>query len=330
MVITLLLLQHHEEQQRAAARRAQLAAFPFTLAPAAGPPGHDVAIFTHLSARFTHVVPGRPQLTPPMPAHGEPATDAVLWMYDLPVALRYRCETAAFSAPSATDLAVEAARRFGAWRAQREVDAKPVPDWYPTWRVDGAAHARYDLAQPDATGANREELILLVRAGMVMHVTVRYPKGTLDFVTHASLRSFLWGSMVWEPAGPNQCPWPQSTFLEPRVATTLSPGRQDQCAQLQARLGPMRPDPKMVDPVLLGMIEANGRSVVDPSDPTFEAASPPWMPVQPQHLTMHRTTLLEMMPHQELAVFLDATLPQVRTAHDLRGVALMLGRALKA
>jgi hypothetical protein len=330
MVITLLLLQHHEEQQRAAARRAQLAAFPFTLSPAIGPTGHDVAIFTHLSARFTHALPGRTQLTPPLAAHGEPATDAVLWMYDLPVALRYRCEAAAFTAPSATDLAVEAARRFANWRSQREIEVKAVPDWYPTWRVDGAAQCRYDLAVPDSIGANREELVVLVRAGMVMHVTLRYPKGALDFVTHASMRSFVWGTMLWEPAGQNRSPWPQSTFLEPRVATTLSPGRHEQSAQLAARLGPMRPDPKMVDPVLLGMIEANGRSVVDPTDPTFEAAAPPWMPVPPEHLTIHRATLLEMMPHQELALFLDATLPQVRTAHDLRGVALMLGRALKS
>lgn len=330
MVITLLLLQHHEEQERAAARRAQLAAFPYTLRPASGAPGHDVAIFTHLTARFTHALPGRPQLTPPLAANGEPVTDAVLWLYDLPVAIRYRCEAAAFSATSATELALEAARRFANWRAQREVEVKAAPEWHATWRVDGAAHARYDLAVADAIGANREELVVLVRAGMVMHVTIRYPKGALDFVTHASLRSFLWGTLLWEPAGQGGSPWPQSTFLEPRVATTLVPGRHEQSVELAARLGPTRPDAQRVDPVLLGMIEANGRPVLDPTDPTFEAASPPWMPVPPEQLAIHRATLLEMMPHPELGAFLDATLPQVRTAHDLRGVALMLGRALKS
>lgn len=327
MIITLLLLQHHEEQQRAARMRQQLASFPYTAAPV----GHDVVVFNHLSARFTHAVPGRPQLTPPLQAHGEPAVDAVLWLYDAPAALRYRCEALTVSGASAADVAVETARRFASWRAQRAVEPQAAgPDWCVTWRADGGAHARYDLPAPDSTGANREELVLLVRAGMAMHVTIRYAKRALDLVTLASLRAMTWATMLWEPMGMVQSPWPPSAFLEPRVAATLVPGRHEQSARLGASLAVPRAEQDRLEPYVLAMIEGKGRATVAPADDPFDVPAAPWAIVTPEMLGAHHAALGGALPHPELRAFLDATFRDVRTAHDLRGVALMLGRAIRS
>jgi hypothetical protein len=326
MIITLLLLQHHEEQQRAMRMRQQLASFPFTSQPV----GHDVAVFNHLTARFTHAVPGRAQLTPPLAAHGEPATDAVLWMYDVPLAIRYRCEGQAVGGATATDVAVESGKRFAQWRAQKPIELKPVSsEWCMTWRADGGAWARYDLPAPDSTGANREDLILLVRAGMVMHVTMRFPKNGVDLVTLASLRGFMWSTILWEPVGMTQSPWPASAFLEPRVAATLVPGRHEQSAHLGARMQIPRADQNRLEPALLGMIEGKGRTTIEPSEDPFDVPAAPWAPATHEMLTAHANALCTALPHPELRLFLDGTLPHVRTVHDLRGVALMLGRAVK-
>jgi hypothetical protein len=326
MIITLLLLQHHEEQQRAMRARQQLANFPFTSSAV----GHDVVVFNHLTARFTHAVPGRPQLTPPLAAHGEPATDAVLWMYDVPASVRYRCEGQTVGGATATDVAVESAKRFAQWRAQKEIAVRPAgPDWCMTWRADGGASARYDLPAPDSTGANREELILLVRAGMVMQVTLRYPKNGVDLVTLASLRGMLWATILWEAVGMAQSPWPQSAFLEPRAAATLVPGRHEQSAHLGARMAIPRADQNRLEPALLGMIEGKGRPTVQPTEDPIEIPAAPWAPATHEMLAAHHNALATALPHPELRLFLDGTFPHVRTAHDLRGVALMLGRAVK-
>jgi len=283
-----------------------------------------------LNARFTHAVPGRPQLTPPLVAHGEPASDAVLWMYDVPVAVRYRCEAQTVSGATANDVAVESARKFANWRTQRETEVRALgSDWTMTWRADGAAYARYDLPGPDASGANREELIFLVRAGMTMNITVRYPKGALDLVSLASMRSFVWSTALWEPTPMAQSPWPQSAFLDARVAATLVPGRHEQSAHLAARMQVPRSEQDRLEPSLLAMIEGKGRATIAPADDPFDVPAPPWSPMTHEHLMTHHHALTAALPHPELRLFLEGTFPHVRTAHDLRGVALMLGRAVK-
>jgi hypothetical protein len=251
-------------------------------------------------------------------------------MYDVPVVLRYRCETVTVTGPTASDVAIEQARRFANWRTQRDTEVRGLgPDWTMTWRADGASYARYDLPAADSVGANREELLLLVRAGMVMTITVRYPKGALDLVSLASMRGFVWATALWEPTPIAQSPWPQSAFLDARVAATLVPGRHEQSAHLAQRMMLPRSEQDKLEPALLAMIEGKGRPTLAPKEDPFDVPAPPWAPITHEQLMTHHHAITAALPHPELRLFLEGTFPHVRTAHDLRGVALMLGRAVK-
>ena len=84
-----------------------------------------------------------------------------------------------------------------------------------------------------------------------------------------------------------------------------------------------------LDPDILAMIEGKGRATIEPSEDPFDIPAAPWAPVTHEMLQTHANTLTSALPHPELRLFLDGTFPHVRTVHDLRGVALMLGRAVK-
>ena len=303
---------HREGQARAAALRQQIQNFPFTLTPKLC----DAALYQDLRATFGHLVPGRAQLTAAPQVWGEPPADAILWLAHAPITVRYRYERAAFVASSAADLAMRTAQSYGANRTQRAVDVtSPEPGWLATWGVEAAAHADYDLAAPDGAGADHEELFVLVRGGMVMFVTTRHPRAGVDPVTLALFRSateatISWDAQRWQSG---TTPWPESTFLEPRMLATLTPYRNDQSAWLARESGAIDDDQRA--------------GVHDALDRVLRTAGPAWSVLDESARASHRVTLLAAVRQPTLRTFVDATLAEVRTAHDLRGLAMMIGRA---
>ena len=303
---------HREGQARAEALRRQVQSFPFTLTPKAS----DVALYQDLRTTFGHLVPGRPQITPAQPAYGEPPADTVLWLADAAITVRYRLEPAAFVAANAHDLAARTAQIYAARRAQRAVDVALVDaGWQATWGVEAAARADYDLPTPDAAGADREELFVLVRGGMVMFVTTRHPRAGVDPVTLALFRSATEGSMTWDPMRwqSGVTPWPESSFLEPRALATLRPQREQQEAWLAYEAAPSG--------------EEERAAIYEALERVLRTAGPAWAPLDADAHASYRVSLLAAIQQPKLRSFVDASFAEVRTAHDLRGLAMMVGRA---
>ena len=54
----------------------------------------------------------------------------------------------------------------------------------------------------------------------------------------------------------------------------------------------------------------------------------PWVPLTPDVADGNKRALLSAIRSARLGVFVDEAFADVRTAHDLRGLAIILGRAL--
>src|SRR5205085_8865045 len=57
-------------------------------------------------------------------------------------------------------------------------------------------------------------------------------------------------------------------------------------------------------------------------------AGAPWVPLAPEAIEGHRHALLAATRLPAIHAFVQNALVDVRTAHDLRGMAVMLGRAI--
>lgn len=308
---------HAAAQAQAAAYHAQVRAFPFALTPK----HHDAALYQDLRASFGHLLPGRPRLTPGAAgaAPGEPPADTALWLQDAPIAVRYRYEAPQLAAATAGDLAGRTAEAYARARvapASRGPGVERVaPAWLAKWGVEGAARAEYDLTAPDAAGADHEELLVLVRAGGVMLVTTRWPRGAVDAATLALFRSAAEATLVWDARRWQSASglWPESSFLQPRVVATLWPGREEQLAWLarEARFE-----------------DAEREAVTTAVDDVLRNAGAPWAGLDAAAWSAHRDRLLGALVQPAARAFVEGAFGEVRTAQDLRGLAAMLGRAV--
>jgi len=304
-----------ESRARAAALQSQMRAFPFAMTPKA----HDVALYTDLRNGFGHLVPGRPQLTPAMPSPGEPPDDTALWLSDLPITVRYRLEGPAFAATSAADLAGRTAEEHARRRARTGTSPGVElvhPGWLGAWATEAAARASYDLAYVDPMGADREDLFILVRSGSVMRVTVRYPNAAVDVVTRSLFLSAFEATLSFHPERWHQVHalWPESSFLEPRVIPTLRPAREEQVRGLTP---------------MLRVGEAERTSIFRALDEALKNAGAPWLALDAASWNRHRDALLGPVADPRLRAAIEAGFGEVRTAHDLRGLALVAGRAVE-
>ncbi len=287
----------------------------------------DGGLFQDARAGFSHLLPGRPALGRPRP--GEPPADATVHLQDAPITLRYKLEPPAVRASSAGELARLTAERFACWRAQAPVNVEFAnPTWLLAWGAEGAAVATYDVAR--ATGSNppppsgpgqppedqpaREDLFVLVRQGMVYIVTWTYPRGFTDDPAYASFASVAEATMIWDPLRWEQRGrvWPESTFVGPGIYAPPKP-KHDASA-------------RWLSGVLLSDDE-RARLLAVLSDVIGNAGAP-WVELRPEVLERHRSAVLAPLRHRELRSFVDAAFSDVRTAHDLRGLAVLLGRAL--
>jgi len=289
-------------------------ASPFSLTPGRD----DTALYQDARTGFSHLLPGRPTLGMPTLRAGEPPADAVIHLQDAPITLRYRTEAPSFAAASAAELARGTAERFAGWRAQTRVSVDWANDtWLAAWGVEAAAVAAYDIPESaNAPGSPpaREDLFVLVRQGVVMLVSWTYPRGFIDDPAYATFASVGEATMVWDAARWEQRGrvWPEGPFLGPGLFGAPK-AKYSEIARQLAALPVALEERSQVLTILSGIVTSAGA---------------PWVPLAPDIAEGNKRALLSAVRNARLGVFVDEAFADVRTAHDLRGLAIILGRAL--
>jgi hypothetical protein len=286
---------------------------PFALTPSRD----DTALFQDARAGFSHLLPGRPTFGVALARPGDPPTDAILHLQDAPITIRSRLTPPRFAAASAGELARLMAERHAAGRAQARAPADRANDsWLVAWGVEAAAVASYELPEhvTPETGPAREDLFTLVRQGMVMVVSWTYPRVFLQHPAYATFASVAEATMTWDPARWEQHGrvWPEGSFLGPGLFGAPSAKYQGIGTQLAA--APILPAERMQVLVILSGI--------------VRSAGAPWVPLAPEVVEDHRRSILSAVRDERLRAFVDEAFGDVRTAYDLRGLAIILGRAL--
>ncbi|CAN5920712.1 hypothetical protein BH11MYX4_BH11MYX4_19440 [soil metagenome] len=290
-------------------------ASPFTLTPQRD----DTALYKDARAGFSHLLPGRPVLGMATLRPGDPPADAAIHLQDAPITVRYRLEAPAFAASSAAELARGTAERFAAWRAQRAVTVDWANDsWILAWGVEAAAVAAYDVpGNPQAgTEPMREDVFVLVRQGSVLVVSWTYPRGFVDDPAYATFASVAEATMIWDPARWEQRGrvWPEGAFLGPGLFGAPSVRYNEIAKQLST--SPLLPDERsQVLAILSGVVSGAGA---------------PWVPLAREMIDGNKRAILSVVRNVRLRAFVEEAFVEVHTAHDLRGLAIVLGRALDA
>lgn len=281
---------------------------PFGLEPGKD----DTALFKDARAAFSHLLPGRPVLglggRP-----GEPPADALIHLQDAPITVRYTLAPPAFAVPDAIEAVRATAATYAAWRSNTQVAIDHAnPTWLAAWGVEAAAVAAYDVGGPN--GTQREDLFVLAKNRLLMTVTWSYPRGFIHDPAYATFASVAEATMVWDSARWEQRGrvWPESAFIGPGLYGRTRPKHNDLAKQVA-----VTPIPPAEAAHLLALLS----SIVS-------SAGAPWCPLGPDAIDMHRNSLFAATRVPVIHAFLQTAFADVRTAHDLRGLAVMLGRAV--
>ena len=289
------------------------AATPFALTLARD----DTALYQDSRAGFSHLLPGRPTLGVATQRPGDPPADAVIHLQDAPITIRYRLESPSFAASSAGELARGTAERFASWRAQTAVPVDWANDsWLTAWGVEAAVVAAYDLPPSASTGGAlmREDLFVLVRQGMVMLASWTYPRGFVDDPAYATFASVAEATMAWDPARWEQRGrvWPEGAFLGPGLFGAPK-AKYNETSKLLAGAAVVPEERMQILAILSGVVSGAGA---------------PWVPLAPEVIEGNKRAILSAVRNARLATFIDDAFADVKTAHALRGLAIMIGRAL--
>jgi hypothetical protein len=274
----------------------------------ARPPGSDADVALYRDARvgFSHLIPGRPRLFAVDYTPNELACDACVEIEDAPVTIRYRVDI------DTKEIAIAIARRIAVWRAQAPVVAETAhPSWPRTWGVEDAAVASYDVALSRAHGEpTREDLFVLARREQRYIVTWTYPSRAAMTPPYGAFASIAEATMVWDPQRYEQRGriWPKSDVASPGLSPTLDP----------RLLGTVHTIARTAQREALHKIVM--RLLVD--------VGPPWLELPPDLVRAHRDEIVNVARGEEALV--HRLFEPVRTAHDLRAIAVFIGRALTA
>ena len=286
---------------------------PFALTPSRD----DTALFQDSRAGFSHLLPGRPMLGMATLRPGDPPADATIHLQDAPITLRYRLEPPSFAASSAADLARGTAEHFATWRAQAAVTVDWANDsWLLAWGVEAAAVAAYDVPGNVGADAAREDLFVLVKQGAVLVVSWTYPRGFVDDPAYATFASVAEATMVWDPTRWEQRGrvWPTGQFLGPGLFG--APSEKYTAIARHLSTAPLLPDERaQVLSVLSGVVSGAGA---------------PWVRLPPEVIDGNRRAILSAVRNGRLRAFVEEAFLEIQTAHDLRGLAIVMGRALDA
>ena len=264
----------------------------FALSPAKD----DTALFQDARIGFSHLVPGRPTLGLVSLRPGELPADAVLHLQDAPISIRYHLTPPQVAASTAFEVAIA------------------NDTWLASWGVEAAAVATYDVAPPPGAPATHEDLFVLVRQGLVLTVAWTYLSGFVDDPAYATFASVAEATMIWDPARWEQRGrvWPESPFAGPGLHTVPRPPINESAKRV-ARASIAPDERQQVLGILTGVVSGAGA---------------PWVVLAPEILEGNRRAILASARSPELRTFVERAFAGVRTAHDLRSLAIVLGRAL--
>jgi len=282
---------------------------PFGLTPQRD----DTALYQDARLGFSHLLPGRPVLVAPTNREGEPPADAIVNLQDAPISIRYRVESPSFAAQSAGELARVMGEQYASWRTGVSTPADPAnPTWLATWGAESASVASYDLPG----GELREDLFLLVRQGAVLLVTWTYPRRFVDDPAYAMFSSVAEATMVWDHARWLQTGrvWPQGELMGPGLYGAPRPKYNERAKSLAG--APLLPEEKTrLFAILSGIVSGAGA---------------PWVPLAQDVHDTNRRAILSVVKNGRVRSFVEEAFTDVRTAHDLRGLAIILARGLDA
>jgi hypothetical protein len=284
----------------------------------------DTALYQDGRARFSHLLPGRPRFAPPATVtQSAPLADAILVLEDAPITVRYRLETPRVSAATAAEVAhltavTEARARAGANLETATVD-HANPTWLAAWGVEAAAIAAYDVAPAMvAPGAplEREDLFVLVRGGLVLTVRWTAPRELANDPVYAMFASVAEATMVWDPERwqdqKRARVWPESRLLGPGMRATPHAALVERARELASF--PVAHDERTALVALLSTVVSN--------------AGAPWVAIAATERAAATAGLLAATRDARLRSFVQLVMNEVRSAHDLRGAAMLVARAL--
>lgn len=273
------------------------------------PQRDDTALFQDARAGFSHLLPGRPVLG--NVRLDEMPTDVALNLRDAPISVQYRFEPPQFPASSAAEVAKGTAERIAGFRAQARIAVDFAnPSWLGTWSCEAAAVASYDVVRSN----NREDLFVLVKEGMVMIVRWTYPRGFVDDPAYATFASVAEATMIWDRTRWEQHGrvWPTSEFVGPGLYGQPRP-KYNEIAKTLAQ-APIAPQERAH---LFNVLSA-----------VVSGAGAPWVALSPEIKASHQRSIGGATSDPTLRAFVAQAFSDVRTAHDLRGLAVFIGRAL--
>lgn len=306
--------QARAEQQAAIAAARMAGPFAFQVTP-----DGETGIFLDRRIGFGHAIPGFPRPMTPQGGPSEPPCEAMIGLCEVPVAIRYRLDRPQLHARDAGDFASRLAHAYAAGRTPHPPAIELARgDRLASWRVEAAALAHYPLPYADPWGADYEELIVQVLQATSMTVTIRYPRALResDWLRKALLSSALYASLCWDPQRPaHYVPqiWPQSAFLEAGLSGALKPHPQSVVAQLAPSMPQSSQEREAISSALGAIIEHD---------------APPWHPLSPDERARNAASLCACSSSEAFHAVVQRGLGETQTMHDLRGFAIMLGRAL--
>jgi hypothetical protein len=309
----------HEQarrQQAAWYEQQQRMQSPWWLIPSAT---GDSALYYDRRASFTQLLPGWPSMTPvpPAPVPGEPPCDQLVVLQEIPVSVRYRLTGVApgWSAAANARAVAEAHAGQASGARPRVTDADEFQLRH--WCVEAAVMTSYALARPDTSGADAEDLLVLVRRGSSMQVTTRYSREALDWLRLALLRSVALPGLVWDESAQPVAreAWPtSSTFLAPGLTAPLTPLRE----QILPQLVPQFAVPPREREALSAELGA-----------LITREEPPWAVLPRDAIAAAAERLVRTTSSTHVHAVVRQALGEVHTAHDIRGAAIWMGRALE-
>jgi hypothetical protein len=270
----------------------------------------DTGLFKDARIGFSHLLPGRPSLAMPQP--GDPPADVTVRLQDAPITVRYRLESARVQASSAAELAWLTAERFAAWRVRGSARVElATPSWLRAWGSESAAVASYEVPAPCPA---QEDLFVVVRQGALYVVTWTYPRAFTADPAYASFASVAEATMIWDSTRWDQRGrvWPESAFVGPGIHVRPKP-RHNEAARWLSRLPLADDDRARIFDVLSGIVSNAGA---------------PWVELGAEVIDQSCRAIASAVRSPEIHAYLQGAFAEVRTAHDLRGLAVLLGRAL--
>jgi hypothetical protein len=264
------------------------------------------------------LIPGGPVLRAPVPSPNEPPCEAEITLSRLPITMALRLSILPADAAQSVR-PIDLVRAI----AQTRSTALPrphaaTPEQLKRWGCEAAASEIYPLpvTQGGDGAADTEEVLVLLRAGQLVTIFLRFPRARLQGPSWALWSSVVLGRLRFlDAASPGSDPplFPPSTFLAPGIDGLL----HADCAQRIDRLQPLAQLAAAGSTRTVNELHKHCALLLSATDPPDRAIGP-----------AERRDLLELLiadlPEDAAASALAHTLAEVQSGFDLRGFALLV------